>query len=395
MDWNDTPEQAAFRQEVRTLIQEKRPERYRNGGNWMADRRSSDPEARAAADAWTAALSERGWFAPHWPKQYGGGGLSTIEQMIFREEMAKAHAPTVGGVGVAQYGLTIMIHGTEAQKEEFIPQILSGDLVMTSGLSEPGAGSDLASLQTKAVRDGDDYVVDGQKIWSSNAHFADYLWVPVRTDSDAPKHRGISCLLIPTDLPGVSIRPLANMAGEHGFNETFFESVRVPVKNRIGEENRGWYVGATALDFERSNLAGAAMSVGFVPGIAEYVETPEGQQQHCLGRLPALRTQLAELHIEANVHYNLCLRIASMQARGLVPNMEASIGKLFGAELSQRQSRTAVAVFGLYGQLWDKRAPMNVPAHAYVRSVSSTIAGGTSEIQRNIIAGRGLGLPRG
>ena len=399
MDWSDSPDQAAFRAEVRTLLDEQLPERYRTpGGNWAQDRRSPDPEARQAAQDWTDALAERKWFAPHWPEEYGGGGLTIWAQTILREEMAKAHAPAVGGPGVVQYGPTIILVGTEEQKREHLPPMVSGEVLMHSGLSEPGAGSDLASLQTRAVRDGDEYVVNGQKIWTSNGHLADYLWVPVRTDPDAPKHRGISALLIPTDLPGVDFRPLINMGGEHGFNESFFENVRVPVRNRIGEENRGWYVGATALDFERSGIAGSATVRRDVRELADYLASAEGQARSRVASSPALRRDVADTAIAADVHYNLCLRIASMQDAGRIPNYEASMGKVFGTELTQRIARTAVSAFGLYSNLWDEddsRAPMAARAtRDYVFSVPQTIAGGTSEIQRNIIATRGLGLPR-
>jgi alkylation response protein AidB-like acyl-CoA dehydrogenase len=400
VDWSDSSEQATFRAEVRALIAERLPERYRvPGGDWSLDRRSADPEARAAAQQWTDALSERGWFAPHWPSEYGGAGLSTWEQAIFREEMAKAHAPVVGGSGVLQYGSTLILIGSEEQKQEHLPAILRGDELVQSGLSEPGAGSDLASLQTRAVRDGDDYVVNGQKIWTSNGHLADYLWVPVRTDPSAPKHRGISVLMISTKLPGVQLRPLINMGWEHGFNETFFEDVRVPARQRIGEENRGWYVGMTALDFERSGIAGSATIRRDVDELAAYLRTSEGRARSRLGGSPGLRARIADDAVAAEVHYNLSLRIASMQANGQVPNMEASMGKVFGTELTQRLARTGASVFGLYTNLWDEddpRAPMQArQTRAYVRTVPSTIAGGTSEIQRNIIATRGLGLPRG
>ena len=399
MDWSDSPEQAAFRAEVRELLTTQLPERYRTpGGNWAADRRSDDPEERQAAEDWTNALAERRWFAPHWPEEYGGAGLTIWAQTILREEMATAHAPAVGGPGVIQYGPTIILVGDEEQKRDFLPRMVSGELLMHSGLSEPGAGSDLASLQTRAVRDGDEYVVNGQKIWTSNGHLADYLWVPVRTDPDAPKHRGISALLIPTDLPGVEFRPLINMGGEHGFNESFFEDVHVPVKNRIGEENRGWYVGATALDFERSGIAGSATVRRDVRELADYLASDEGSERSRVSNSPALRREVADIAIAADVHYNLCLRIASMQDAGRVPNYEASMGKVFGTELTQRIARTAANAFGLYSNLWDEddqRAPMAARgARSYVFSVPMTIAGGTSEIQRNIIATRGLGLPR-
>ncbi|MXZ62712.1 MAG: hypothetical protein F4Y98_03680 [Chloroflexi bacterium] len=399
MDWSDSPEQAAFRAEVRALLDTQLPDRYRTpGGNWAADRRSDDPEERQAAEDWTNALADRRWFAPHWPEEYGGAGLTIWAQTILREEMATAHAPAVGGPGVIQYGPTIILVGDEEQKRDFLPRMVSGELLMHSGLSEPGAGSDLASLQTRAVRDGDEFVVNGQKIWTSNGHLADYLWVPVRTDPDAPKHRGISALLIPTDLPGVEFRPLINMGGEHGFNESFFEDVHVPAKNRIGEENRGWYVGATALDFERSGIAGSATVRRDVRELADYLASDDGRARSRVASSPALRREVAEIAIAADVHYNLCLRIASMQDAGRVPNYEASMGKVFGTELTQRIARTAANAFGLYSNLWDEddpRAPMAARgARSYVFSVPMTIAGGTSEIQRNIIATRGLGLPR-
>ena len=296
MDWNDTPEQAAFRSEVRDLVEQRLPERYRKpGGNWADDRRSPDADVRQAADDWTAALSERRWFAPHWPEEYGGAGLPIWAQTILREELALAHAPPVGGPGVMQYGSTLILVGTEEQKQEHIPAIVRGDELIQSGLSEPSAGSDLASLQTRAVRDGDDYIVTGQKIWTSNGHLCDYLWVPVRTNTEAPKHRGISILLIATNLPGVEFRPLINMGWEHGFNETFFDEVRVPARQRVGEEDRGWYVGVTALDFERSGLADSATTRRDVRELASYLQTPGGQarsgsrrRQHCERRLPTM-----------------------------------------------------------------------------------------------------------
>ena len=194
MDWNDTPEQAAFRAEVRKVIQERLPARYRQDadeeyGGWQADRKSEDADIRQAAIDWASALAEKGWVAPHWPQEYGGAGLSPMEQFIFRQEMASAGAPAVGGMGVQMLGPTLIVHGSEEQKKEHLPKILSGEVAWCQGYSEPGAGSDLASLQTRAVRDGDEYVINGQKIWTSGAHTADWLFALVRTDPDAPKHR--------------------------------------------------------------------------------------------------------------------------------------------------------------------------------------------------------------
>ncbi|MPZ98949.1 MAG: hypothetical protein GEU80_06335 [Dehalococcoidia bacterium] len=400
MDWKDDAEQAAFRQQVRTVIEERLPERYRRGeGEWERDRRSEDASARDAAKAWGDALAEQGWFAPHWPKEYGGANLSPMEQFIFNQEMASHGAPGVGGQGVKQLGPTLIVHGTPEQKAEHLPKILSGEVDWRQGYSEPGAGSDLASLQTRAIRDGDDFVINGQKIWTSLAHVADWLYVLTRTDPDAPKHRGISFLLVDKATPGISIRPLVDMSYRHHFNEVFFEDVRVPARNLVGDENRGWYVGMTLLDFERSNITGAVSSRRTLDGLREYLKTEDGQSKSAVGRTEPLRGEIADRYIETDVMFNFSFRIISMQNRGLIPNYEASTSKLFASELNQRVARTGTRVFGLYSNILDRadaRAPLQSDfTRTYLSSVSATIAAGTSEIQRNIIATRGLGLPRG
>ena len=411
MDWNDTPQQAAFRSEVLDLIESGLPAGYRERKcEWVQDRKSDDEGIRETAIAWQNALAGKGWIAPHWPQEYGGAGLSPMEQFIFKQEMALAEAPAVGGQGVSQLGPTLIVHGSDEQKSTHLPRILSGEVNWQQGYSEPGAGSDLASLQTRAVRDGDDYVINGQKIWTSGAQYADWLYLLVRTDPDAPKHRGISFLLVEIDAPGLTIRPLIDMSGHHHFNETFFEDVRVPAQNLIGDENRGWYVGATLLDFERSNITGAITSRKSIRKLVDYVHTDEGRERSRLAESDTLRHRVAECYIESEVQFQFSLRIISMQNAGQIPNYEASTSKLFNSELSQKLARTGTQVFGAYGVLWghdnDARNTYNDPENpwaplagsytqAYVRSVPATIAAGTSEIQRNIIATRGLGLPRG
>ncbi len=404
MDWNDTPEQAAFRQQVRTLVEERFPAYYRrlsdegNAANWVEDRKSDHPEQQQAANDWAAAIAERDWFAPHWPKEYGGGGLSSMEQFVLNQELAQAGAPQVGGMGVSLIGPTLVVHGTEDQKREHLPRILSGEVAWAQGYSEPGAGSDLASLQTSAVLDGDEYVVNGQKIWTSGAHHADALFALVRTDPDAPKHRGISFLMIDDiHTPGLTVRPLINMAGEHGFNETFFEDVRVPVRNVLGEVDRGWYVGATLLDFERSNIRGAVDLRRNIEKLITYSRSEQGSEKASITQ--SLRAEIAERWIETEIGANFSFRIISMQNAGQMPNYEASTAKMFISESAQRLARTATKVFGPYSNLWDtdeERAPAKAMfTRRYVGTLGGTIAGGTSEIQRNIIATRGLGLPRG
>ena len=409
MDWNDTQEQAAFRDQVQGLLDSKLPQRYVDMGKevhqrerpWENDRKSEDPEARKAAEDWMEALSGEGWAAPHWPKEYGGGGLKPMEQFILNQELAQAGAPTVGGSGVSLLGPALIVHGTDEQKEKYLPPIMSGEVTWAQGFSEPGAGSDLAGLQTRAVRDGDEYVINGQKIWTSAAHLSDCIFALTRTDPDAPKHRGISFLMIDDiKTPGLTIRPIIDMANGHYFNETFFEDVRTPVSNILGEENRGWYVGMSLLDYERSNIAGAVGSRKELMALINYLGTDDGKYRSHIGkRETGMRAELADRYIETEVMFQFSFRVISMHNSGQLPNYEASTSKLYNSELNQRLARTGSQLFGLYGSLSAEReAGDTVPvsfAGDYVQSVPATIRGGTSEIVRNIIATRGLGLPRG
>lgn len=401
MNWNDSPEQAAFRGEVRALIEARLPQRYREaaarGGlaerAWENDRKSNDPAARAAAMDWHAALAERSWVAPHWPKEYGGGGLSPSEQFVLNQEMAQAGAPGVGGSGLAMLGPTLILHGTEEQRRAYLPAILAGEATWAQGYSEPGAGSDLASLQTRAVRDGDDFVINGQKIWTSAAHTADAMFALVRTEPQAPKHRGISFILIDDiHTPGITVRPLIDMGGRHYFNEVFFEDVRVPVANLVGELNRGWYVAMTLLDFERSNIGGAVGARRTLQRLLQIIHADTGLRSRV--NASPVRHEIAERFIEAEVMYQFSLRIISMQNRGQLPNDEASAAKLYNSELSQRLAQTAMQALGLRAQV-DDESDAGSFGHFYIGMVPATIRGGTSEVQRNVIATRGLGLPRG
>jgi len=396
MDFKDSVEETAFREEIRTFITENMPEQRRHD-EVMAEEYGPPAEGDRAAFVrdWRKALGSRGWITPHWPKEYGGGGMSVTEQFIFNEEMASVRAPTFGGFGVTMIGPVLIMYGTEEQKQQHLPGITSGDLTWCQGYSEPGAGSDLASLQTRAVKDGDEYVINGQKIWSSGAHRADWMFTLARTDPDAPKHRGISMFLLDMKTPGITIQPLVNMAGDHSFNQEFFDNVRVPAKNLVGEENRGWYVGATLLDFERSNIGASIGLRHTVDDVIKYMsENPDGRvRDNHAGKL-----ELAERSIEAEIARLFSYRIITMQKRGQVPNYEASVNKMYRSEVQQRLAQTGMRLIGLYGNAWtgDKWAPLRGRfARSYVSSVSATIAAGTSEIQRNVIATRGLGLPRG
>ncbi|MGE0598948.1 MAG: acyl-CoA dehydrogenase family protein [Dehalococcoidia bacterium] len=389
MDFKDNPAEAAWRKEVATFLATEKPK--------------SDPDATPQEmmmrsgemmKEWREKLAAKGWVAPAWPKEYGGAGLGVMEQFIMNEEFAEARAMNVGGMGTSMIGPTIIIHGNDDQKKEHLGAILRGETRWCQGYSEPGSGSDLASLQTRAVRDGDDFVINGQKIWTSGAHTADRMFMLARTDPDAPKHRGITYFLLDMKSPGVTVRPLINLAGGHMFNEVFFEDVRVPATNVLGEINRGWYIGTTTLDFERSSIGNA---VGQRQTLEYYMRFwKENQGKPTTGSASAkAKDEFADRWIEASVAKMLSYVVITIQKNGRVPNHEASIAKLFNTELSQRIARTAMKMTGTNGLLLGRDAPMRGRApQSYMQTVSSTIAGGTSEVQRNIVATRGLGLPR-
>ncbi len=383
MEFRETPTITAFREEVRSFI----------FNDLSAEERDFEGSVSAEDAALRTAsvrkkLSARGWSAPAWPKEYGGMGATVRQQAVFNEELSYNRVPGPDFIGVNYVGPTLMLYGTDEQKKRYLPAVLSGEEKWCQGYSEPGSGSDLASLQTRAVVDGDDFVVNGQKIWTSGAHRADMIFLLVRTDPDAPKHRGISYLLADMKSPGITVRPLVNMAGSHEFNEVFFEDLRVPRSQMVGEMNRGWYVGMATMDFERSALGSVA---GNRRDLEDLVDELKSQSADTRAKY---RTDVADRRIEVEVTRMLSMRILSIQEKGGVPNHEASIAKLFTTELNQRIAKSAVKILGLSGQA--PRTPAQARwMHAYLRTVSATIAGGTSEIQRNIVATRGLGLPRG
>jgi alkylation response protein AidB-like acyl-CoA dehydrogenase len=394
MDFRFTPEEEEFRQEVHGFIEKECPAELRGGGvNIMAE--------VGNLFAWRAKLAKRNWVAPAWPKEYGGAGMTIMQQFIYNQETALMRAPPhifIGGLGVAVVGPTIIHYGSEEQKHEFIPKILSGEHMWCQGFSEPEAGSDLASLKTRAVRDGDDYVINGQKIWTTVAHVSHYMLLLARTDPDAPKHKGISYFLVPMKTPGVTVRPLFNMPGAHEFNEVFLEDARIPAKNLLGEENQGWYMAATTLDIERSNIGSAVGQQQSVEDLARFARENKGNGVVRLGWDAGLRYELAERYIETEAAMMLSSRVVTLQARGMIPNYEASAVKLYSMEMAQRIANTGLRLLGLYGQLarGSKWAPLKGRLeYQYLRSIGSTIEGGTSEIQRNIMATRGLDLPRG
>jgi len=389
MEFRDSPTDASFRAEVREFIAREMPDDLRAADDAVLGVGIGEDERERD---WLRKLATRGWVAPAWPKEYGGAGMTVMQQFIFNEEMARARAPRPNFLAIGLAGPTIIVHGSEEQKREHLPAILSGETFWCQGFSEPGAGSDLASLQTRAVQDGDDFIINGQKIWTSGAHRSQRMMLLARTDTDAPKHKGISYFLLNMQSPGVTVRPLTNLADTPSFNEVFFDNVRVPKKDLLGELNRGWYVATTTLDFERSGIINGVGLQTMVRELVDYVRERPRPHAH-----EALRHELADRMIEAEVAIVLSYRVATMQAKGLIPNQEASVTKLYGSELAQRIGRTAIRAAGLYGALTEgsAHAPLGGRLDAWYRiAVGSTIAGGTSEIQRGVIAQRGLGLPR-
>ncbi len=392
MDFHLSPAQRALREEVRAWLHETL------GPNWVGEDADVVDQDWETALRFNRQLAQRGWLVPAWPVEYGGRGWSPVEQLILTEQLVYARAPAGARLfGVHMVGPTLILHGTEEQKRRFLPPIARGEAIWCQGFSEPGAGSDLASLQTRAVRDGDDYVINGQKIWTTAGHRADWMILLARTDPDAPKHRGITYFLVDMKSPGITVRPLINMVGRHEFNEVFFEHVRVPAENVVGEVNRGWYVATTTLDLERSSIAAMANGRRMLDDLLAFCREERRDGVRLIDH-PRVRPVLADLHIGVEMGRLFSYRVAWLQAQGRVPNVEASQAKLFAAELSQKVAQGGMRVLQLYGNLREGSPWAKIRgrfATHYLWTVSQTYAGGSVEIQRQIIATRGLGLPRG
>jgi alkylation response protein AidB-like acyl-CoA dehydrogenase len=390
LDYRFTPEDEAFRAEVQRFIEQELPEWWED----VQDVRES-AEIYEAQQAFKKKLAAKGWFAMAWPKEYGGQSASIFQQMIFSEVTSRYGAPA-GGQGVAWVGPAILLYGSEEQKRNYLPKITSAEIEFCTLYTEPGAGSDLASLKTSARRDGDEYVVNGHKIFAGNADLSDYGWLAARTDPEAPKHRGISLFVVDMKTPGITIRPTRTMSDTDFLQEVVFEDARIPAANLVGEENRGWYQMAVSLDFERSGAGRVSRAERVLNDLVEYAKTTNRNGQP-LAKDPTVRTKLAQLAIEIEVARYLSYRVASLQEQGQPFNHQASIAKVYGTELSLRVHNVALQLMGLYGQLHrgSKHAPFNGRyAFEYLNSWGNMFGAGTAEIQRTIIATRGLGLPR-
>jgi alkylation response protein AidB-like acyl-CoA dehydrogenase len=386
MDFRFSDEDEILRREVRDFFREHLPK------DWKVrnDREAETEEDFALSRTLAQELAARGWLTLAWPRSYGGLGASAVAQMIYNEELGYAGAPLGFGFGPNLVGPTLMAWGSDEQQRRHLPPIASGDLLWCQGFSEPGAGSDLASLETRAIRSGDDYLISGQKIWTSEGHRASWMILLARTDPQAPKHRGISYFLVDMHSPGVSVQPLVNLMNGHSFNQVFFDNVRVPRENLVGEENRGWYVATTTLDFERSGINRISWARRQFEDLTELLALRGAVRSQARGTL-------AGLAVELQVARLLCYRVAFLQAQGRVPNYESSMAKLFGTEVIARIAGAGIGLLGLSGQLEPESRATALQGRlerSYLAATSYTIAGGTSEVQRGVIATRGLGLPR-
>jgi alkylation response protein AidB-like acyl-CoA dehydrogenase len=394
MDFRFTAEQEALRKEFEEFFVREMKNAPPSWIGTTEDIYDSD-ENWAFHRAMGRKLGERGWLSLPWPREYGGQGHGPIEQLIFNEVYSYHH-----GAGVDNFlrmiAPTLLEYGTEEQKREFLPRSSRAEIYWCQGWSEPNAGSDLAALTTRAVEDGDDYIINGQKTWTSGAHRSDWTFMVARTDPTQPRHRGISFFVVDMKTPGVKVRNIPEMGGMHSFNEVFFDDVRVPKRYMIGERNRGWYVTLATMNFERSGSGRYAEHRRHLEDLVEFCkETVHNGKP--LSESPLVRHRLAQLMIELDAGRALARRIAWLQSKGELVAAEASASKAFGTELGQRLAYTACQVMGMYGQLemGSKWAPLRgMFTMLYCTTIGMNIAAGTSEIQRNIIAQRGLDLRR-
>ena len=394
MDFNDTPEEATFRTEARAWLdanaEPKGPDDV--GGDLLGER--TTPEVIAHAQAWQKKKADAGWACLTWPEEYGGRGTSSIQSVIWNQEESKFKTGVpIFGIGLGMCGPTIMAHGTDEQKKRWLPRMLSGEDLWCQLFSEPAAGSDLAGLRSTAVKDGDDWIVNGQKIWTTGAHFCDWGILVVRTDPDAVKHAGLSYFVVDMHSPGIEIRPITQINGGEGFNEVFFTDVRIPDANRLSEVGNGWAVAITTLMNERSSIGGTSTGGG-VSDLLTLAEQVEIDGRPAIED-SAVREQIADFYVRSKGLQYTSMRSLSALSQGKTPGPEASMGKLIGAFLGQE-----VAAFGmeLAGSAAGTHDPNLTPASAewqdrYLGMPGLRIAGGTDEVLRNIIAERVLGLP--
>ena len=395
------PESKVYREKVRAFLKDNLPEGFGGLGTLEG------AEVAQFVVNWRKTLFENGYLAQSWPKEYGGGGLTALESVIVAEEFTKAGVPLGGsndGFGITMVGNTIIRWGTEEQKKHYLPRILSGDDLWCQGYSEPNAGSDLGNLGTRAVLDGDEFIVNGQKIWTSAGHLADHIFVLCRTDPDAPKHKGISFLLMDMRQPGVEVRPIRMISGESEFNEVFFTDARVPKENVIGGINNGWAVAMTLLGYERGEAA-ATQSIRFQ---AEYERLVKLAREYGRAADPTIRQQLAWCYSKVKIMEYSGKRVLTKVLAGGHPGPDASIGKLYWSEYHQKVTELSMEIMGMHGLVPSGRVPSsafgaddagapnstNSWTVTFLNARAGTIYAGTSQVQRNILGEQVLGLPK-
>ncbi|MGB5950665.1 MAG: acyl-CoA dehydrogenase family protein [Parvibaculum sp.] len=396
MDMSFSPEDLAFRDEVRTFIAENYPKDLKS-------RRTRGEMTKEEILTWHRILYKKGWVAPHWPVEYGGAGWSITQRYIWNEENARAETQPLLPFGLAMVGPVIFNYGNEAQKKRFLPGILSGDDWWCQGYSEPGAGSDLAGLKTRAVREGDHYIVNGHKIWTTLAQFADWMFCLVRTDPNAKAQEGISFLLIDMKTPGITVRPIITMDGAHEVNEVFLEDVKVPAENLIGEENKGWTYAKFLLGNERSGIAGVSRSKKAIERLKS-IAAAELVDGAPLIKTDEFSRKVAELEIDLAALEVTELRTLAAESRGRGPGPEASILKIKGTEIQQRITELTLEAVGNYAFVQTPTGELSGnefvagpdyshgSAQNYFNMRKTSIYGGSNEIQHNIIAKMVLGL---
>jgi alkylation response protein AidB-like acyl-CoA dehydrogenase len=399
MDFSYTPEQESFRGQIREWLERNKGEVFRGEKGAVASTSSRDDQRWTQLLEWHRRLYKAGYAALHWPKEWGGGGAGLVDQAIYQDEVLRLGLPLYGAnpLAIDRIGPTLIQLGTDDQRRHFLPKMLSAEEIWCQGYSEPNAGSDLAGLQTRAVIDGDYFIVNGQKVWTSLAHRADWQVLLVRTDPEAPKHKGISYLLVDMHSPGITIRPLVQTTGESDFNEVFYDNVRVPRKNLVGDLNQGWQVSIATLMFERVS-GGTRHPIEHT--IKELVELAKHVE---FGGTTAVkdhyvRQKLAQFTIEAQCLKLSRYRSLSSQLKGRVPGPESSFGKLFATELNLRVAMFADEMLGQFAPLQRGSVGSIEDGRWSQRTLAAralTIAAGSSEIQHNIIGERVLKLPKG
>lgn len=388
MDFVFTKEQESFRTEVRQFLEDelKKGTFEPRCDAWIA---SHSPE-------FSRKIAQKGWIGLVWPQKYGGAGKSYLERLILTEELLRYGAPVASHwFSDRQMGTAILAYGSEEIKQEFLPKIIRGEIFFGIGMSEPGSGSDLASLQCKAIEEADAFVLNGQKVWTSGAHAFTHLYLVARTDLDAPKHKGISEFIVPMNLPGITINPIIDLTGHKHFNEVFFDNVKLPKRLMVGAKNGGWKQIASQLDYERSGIERLMSNYPLFKALFDYARSTQ-RNGIAISKDPIIRHRLTDLAIEFEVGRLLIYRVAFVLSQGKVPNFEAALAKIFCTDFQQKLARTSVDILGQYGVLLGTSPRVPISGYAsssFLFSPGYTLQAGTSEILRNIVALRGLGLP--